>query len=161
MSDKQPWEVIYLQWNPDPDIETTWCSDKINDDDVVYLRMDLVDTSPSTDAIDDLWRDIILETHPDYGDWEYPGEAYRHILAEHKQALNLLEQAARDRDAHAEMAAFWRSQYTAVMKALKALYGEVLMDNDTGLIAWMPSAATLEMVNVVLANGRGVAEVAS
>lgn len=41
------------------------------------------------DALDGLWKEIILSTHPDYGDWSYSGEAYRHIKTEfdnlHKQ----------------------------------------------------------------------------
>ena len=36
---------IYLQWEGDPDEfyeGVTWCQDKINDNDVMYVRMDLV-----------------------------------------------------------------------------------------------------------------------
>ncbi len=29
-----------------------------------------------------LWRDIILKHQPDYPDWEYPMQAYRHLVAE-------------------------------------------------------------------------------
>ena len=32
--------------------------------------------------IDKLWKAIILDHKPDYGDWAYPDEAYRHIVAE-------------------------------------------------------------------------------
>ena len=32
---KKPPEIIYLQY--DPDGETTWCEDKINDDDIEYV----------------------------------------------------------------------------------------------------------------------------
>lgn len=39
------------------------------------------------DALNLLWQDIILAHNPDYGDWEYPGQAYRHIKAEHDEAL--------------------------------------------------------------------------
>ena len=43
MSDTEPPEIIFLQnWDSDPDIETTWCIDQINDDDVKYIRFDLV-----------------------------------------------------------------------------------------------------------------------
>lgn len=34
----KPPAVIYLQWDP-TGRETTWCEDKINDDDEVYVRM--------------------------------------------------------------------------------------------------------------------------
>ena len=34
------------------------------------------------DALDGLWKDVILSAHSEYGDWSYPGEAYRHIKAE-------------------------------------------------------------------------------
>ena len=32
-----PPKIIYLQWNQSPDDESTWCADKINDDDVEYV----------------------------------------------------------------------------------------------------------------------------
>lgn len=38
--------------------------------------------NPCADALDLLWRDVILAHKPEYGDWEYPGFAYRHLLAE-------------------------------------------------------------------------------
>lgn len=37
---------------------------------------------PSADALDLLWKEVILAHKPNYGDWEYPGQAYRHLLAE-------------------------------------------------------------------------------
>ncbi len=43
------------------------------------------------DALELLWKEIILANRPDYGEWEYPGQAYRHILAEFKE----LERSAR------------------------------------------------------------------
>ena len=49
-------------------------------------------------ALDKLWADIMLKRYPDYGDWEYPGQAYRHILeawttlqAENKKLCEALE----------------------------------------------------------------------
>ena len=33
------------------------------------------------DALEKLWREIVVARCPDYGDWEYPGQAYRHIKA--------------------------------------------------------------------------------
>ena len=34
---------IWLQsWSDDPGVETTWCADRINDDDVEYVRVDIV-----------------------------------------------------------------------------------------------------------------------
>jgi hypothetical protein len=48
--------------------------------------------NPAAQALDDLWRDIILARNPAYGDWEYPGQAYRHLLAEHRDV-------AQERDA--------------------------------------------------------------
>ncbi len=38
--------------------------------------------APCGEALDLLWRDVILSKHPDYGDWEYPGQAYRHLAKE-------------------------------------------------------------------------------
>ena len=36
---------------------------------------------PCGDALDALWDDIILAHKPNYGEWEYPGMAARHITA--------------------------------------------------------------------------------
>lgn len=33
-------------------------------------------------ALDKLWNEIILANHPNYGEWQYPGQAYRHIRDE-------------------------------------------------------------------------------
>lgn len=44
--------------------------------------VDLVNV-PCGNAIDLLWRDIIWARDPEYPDWEYPGQAYRHLLAEY------------------------------------------------------------------------------
>jgi hypothetical protein len=41
-------------------------------------RIDKVDL-PCGDALEQLWQKIMPEN---YGDWEYPGMAYRHLLAE-------------------------------------------------------------------------------
>ena len=46
------------------------------------LCLDLVN-APCADAIDKLWKGIVLARDPNYGDWEYPGQAYRHLLAEY------------------------------------------------------------------------------
>ena len=35
-----------------------------------------------TKFIDDLWQAIIVAHHPTYGDWEYPAQAHRHLVAE-------------------------------------------------------------------------------
>ena len=43
-------------------------------------------------ALDNLWKDIIIKEYPDYGDWDYPGMAYRHIMAEIQK--NLTERMA-------------------------------------------------------------------
>lgn len=45
------------------------------------LCLDLVNV-PSAQALDELWKAVILSNKPDYGDWEYPGQAFRHLLAE-------------------------------------------------------------------------------
>jgi len=34
------------------------------------------------DALEKLWQEVIIAHKPDYGDWPYPGFAYRHLLAE-------------------------------------------------------------------------------
>lgn len=44
MSDTKPPEILYLQCDEDgwADDEITWCRDKINDQDIKYVRADLV-----------------------------------------------------------------------------------------------------------------------
>ena len=37
---------------------------------------------PCGDALDKLWKDIMP---PDYGDWEYAGQAYRHLLCVYRE----------------------------------------------------------------------------
>lgn len=59
--------------------------------------------NPAAQAIDDLWRAVILAHKPDYGDWEYPGQAYRHILAEFNELRERLLFTTNERD-DAEMA---------------------------------------------------------
>jgi len=46
------------------------------------------------DALDSLWKEILIN-HPDYGDWTYPGEAYRHIKAEFDDLRKQLAEAER------------------------------------------------------------------
>lgn len=42
------------------------------------------------DALQKLWDEIIVARRPNYGDWEYPGQAYRHIKAEFEELLTAL-----------------------------------------------------------------------
>lgn len=56
------------------------------------LCIDLVNV-PAAQAIDDLWREVILGKMPGYGDWEYPGQAYRHLVAEYRELLAFREAA--------------------------------------------------------------------
>lgn len=35
-------EIIYLQTEEDGDLGRTWCQDRVHDDDVEYVRADLV-----------------------------------------------------------------------------------------------------------------------
>ena len=41
-----------------------------------------IENLPAAKALDQLWREIILAEKPDYGDWEYPMQAYRHLKIE-------------------------------------------------------------------------------
>jgi len=52
--------------------------------------------APCGEALDLLWRNIILSKYPNYPDWEYPGQAYRHLLAEYR---DLQEENRRLREA--------------------------------------------------------------
>ena len=74
MSDFTPHDVIYLQINdPDEPIgidETTWCSDKINDDDIKYLLSTLEREAASElyQALNALWlkTEICDYNHAEY-----------------------------------------------------------------------------------------------
>ena len=53
-------------------------------------QKDLIEASkqkntPCGDALDKLWTEILIARDPKYGDWEYPGQAYRHIKAEYEE----------------------------------------------------------------------------
>lgn len=41
--------------------------------------------APCGEALDQLWREVIISKHPEYGDWEYPGQAYRHLAKEFEE----------------------------------------------------------------------------
>ena len=58
---------------------------------------------PSGDALDKLWAEIILKRKPTYGDWEYPGQAYRHIVLEVDQMVEDAKATGR-REGRAEAA---------------------------------------------------------
>ena len=42
----------------------------------------------SAQALNELWKKIILEKSPNYGDWEYPMQAMRHIVCEFSDLNN-------------------------------------------------------------------------
>ena len=89
----EPYESIFLQWGHHADWESlTWCQDKIDDDDVEYVRKDLYDNlrvkydaamkemldknSAAAAALDLLWKELLPDT---YGEWDYPMQVYRFI----------------------------------------------------------------------------------
>jgi hypothetical protein len=53
--------------------------------------------SPCGDALDKLWQDIMPH---DYGDWEYPGMAYRHLKAEFDDKQKRIEELESGRFDH-------------------------------------------------------------
>lgn len=59
-------------------------------DEFGYTREELfaIVNTPCGNALDKLWRDIILKENPNYGDWEYPDMAYRHLLAHYVGLAN-------------------------------------------------------------------------
>ena len=42
---------------------------------------------PCKEILDLLWREIVLARKPDYGTWDYPGMAGRHLLVEIKEMI--------------------------------------------------------------------------
>jgi hypothetical protein len=58
-------ERIYLQWIEDDPLpylneSVTWCADKIEDDDIEYVRADVARTSPTADdASEPIARDVL------------------------------------------------------------------------------------------------------
>jgi hypothetical protein len=53
----------------------------------------------SGDALNCLWKEVILAKAPDYGDWEYPGQAYRHLIAEFNALRAELDETRAELDA--------------------------------------------------------------
>ena len=70
-------------WNPPP---TTHVFDSTRAKQIGQELCDELAKDISNDACGDalqkLWDEIIVAHKPNYGDWEYPGQAYRHIKAE-------------------------------------------------------------------------------
>lgn len=50
-------------------------------DKLVQAKIDKTNI-PCADALDFLWDELLLKNKPNYGPWEYPGQAARHIAAE-------------------------------------------------------------------------------
>lgn len=48
------------------------------------LCLDLVNV-PAAHAIDLLWQNIVTAQDPAFGDWEYPGQAYLHLIGEYRR----------------------------------------------------------------------------
>lgn len=77
------------------------------------LCLDIINT-PSADALDKLWRDIILKRDPTYGTWDYPGQAYRHLMAEfedlaaERDRLRELLEQIRNGDPEVENMPLWK-----------------------------------------------------
>lgn len=78
------------------------------------------------DALQKLWDHIIVARRPDYGDWEYPGQAYRHIKAEFDQVydalagvMKLIDEGALVRSMSDEFAAGWAMRQIPLVMALK------------------------------------------
>lgn len=88
MSDETP-KIIYLQPGAGEEGEATWCEDKINDDDVIYVRADVVQ------QLEDLLNGILqpgewwLELRRGY---KGAGENAVEWLSEHGESYGLAEQ---------------------------------------------------------------------
>lgn len=72
---------------------------------IAKLRKELTNDACG-DALEKLWQEIIVARRPKYGDWEYPGQAYRHLKAEYdelrKQVAALTADNAALLQAHAD-----------------------------------------------------------
>lgn len=103
--EKKTHERIWLQaYGEFDDTEgVTWCEDKINDNDIEYVlasklkaaQVELAEAKENEaklhqeleeknyacgDVLDKLWKEYVADDES-YGDWEYPGQVYRHIKA--------------------------------------------------------------------------------
>jgi hypothetical protein len=89
------------------------------------------------DALDKLWKEIILLRMPNYGDWEYPGQAYRHLKAEFDAIAKHVE-ILRARDGDAE---YIIGQYQEKLRRIKRVAcGEEQIDDavdDTDALNWI------------------------
>ncbi len=66
-------------------------------------------------ALDELWKEVVLKDMPNYGNWEYPMQAKRHILCEFTDLRKRYEKA------EAEKAAEFQRGYDAAVRD-KLLY---------------------------------------
>lgn len=111
------------------------------------LCLDIVNV-PAALAIDDLWKEVILSANPTYGDWEYPGQAYRHLLAEWRglqaqrnEAFEYLRLLRAEYDRHEHLDDFLMDENlqplgvtgSAVLHELWRVLKQVVGDNETTL----------------------------
>lgn len=79
--------------------------------------------NPCGDALDRLWKEIIVARRPNYGDWEYPMQAYRHILAEFKEAVAERDRLAESMQYIHDNDLIDRGRLNAILAKEKALTG--------------------------------------
>ena len=85
-------------WKPRPSDQEFDSSKakEIGDDLCAYLAAS-TSNDACGDALQKLWDEVLVAHRPTYGDWEYPGQAYRHLKAEYeairKAAKELAEYA--------------------------------------------------------------------
>lgn len=53
-------KTIYLQWD-DNEFDSTWCSDKINDDDIVYIQNDDANIRVGKEIASHAWTQAIAD----------------------------------------------------------------------------------------------------
>lgn len=84
----KPDERLWLQWEGDGEGEVTWCQDKINDDDIEYVREDLVAWArwiPVSERLPESMDDIWL--------WDYDEPVKGFYQVESKEFISYQDEA--------------------------------------------------------------------
>lgn len=97
------------------------CKDYVGMEMKLYKRIeDLKSENACADALELLWKEIIIARNPDYGEWEYPGQAYRHLKAEFDEQEKKIERAVFRAKTAEDSAQRWKAERDAEHREAEA-----------------------------------------
>lgn len=80
---------------------------------------DLKSENACADAIEKLWQEMIIARNPGYGEWEYPGQAYRHIKAEYDDVVAKLARVKTEIDCRVQHGADSNGHLEAIAEMIE------------------------------------------